>query len=104
MAIKSVANYLNVFVKLGHIGKLNVYLSLTNISDYLLDCRDPCDSAEFYEDEISPSSVCFNVRGEISVQEVAAGLKPIFDHIWREFGLPNCLLYLENGVYSQRII
>ena len=104
MAIKSVANYLNVLVKLGHIGKLNVHLSLTNISDYLLDCLDPCDSAEFYEDEISPSSVCFNVRGEISVQEVAAGLKPIFDHIWREFGLPNCLLYLENGVYSQRII
>ncbi len=100
--IRSTCEFINIFVDLGYKGRIAVSISLTNISGYILFTEDPFERQTYGGEDLHPDPVHFDVQDKINIEQVGKGLRPIFDHVWREFGHSDCLLYLENGTYSQR--
>lgn len=103
--VKSIRGYVERIKDLGYSGKVSIAVSLINV----LGCVFPENgfgSRNIVLDieKIEPKHVSIELPTEFDNLEVAGWLKPIFDHIWREFELPKCDLYTANGTFTSRIL
>lgn len=102
--VSSIHQYLTSFAQLGVSPPFVVNCALLNVRGYFMYV-DPVRFSNYgrvlQQDDILPPSVKFTSEKEFtSSEDVARGLRPCFDFIWREFGFKRSFNYTEDGNWA----
>lgn len=97
--------YLDALSNLNAPPPWTICISVLEVNGYAVYARDSHEvPRRFPEIDICAEPIVIQeIPESLDRQNVARILRPAFDYIWREFGLPGSLNYTRGGIYNNRL-